>query len=321
MSDYSACARHLSWYYHEPEMAQVFYYSDDLLEAELGLLVDALNKYSWLIYRGSDGEHPPCVQLEPSISEDASRFLACDKEFDAVIEDLPTRGTPITNTLFEEACSLAKKIRELRKHKRAGHFLRVDCGGGPITFGFVGTLTGEQFNAVADVMVDECHERRCIFDSISEYDCINNETLWLRCAHEVDGRDLYGSEVHRELWEIAESLVARFHPGDVSSQSVANQLPTFDGQRLLIGATEICKVSRKAGNQHLILSAFDEQGWSERIDDPLPGGADSQRLRETIRSLNERQNAIVFKADGSGKGVTWEMRGSSNSRALHTDHP
>ncbi len=72
------------------------------------------------------------------------------------------------------------------------------------------------------------------------------------------------------------------------------------------------RVLREAPNQRRVLSAFEELGWPERIDDPLPGsnGKDrKRRVRETAKSLNRGLAAgtIVFHADGSGRGFRWEL--------------
>lgn len=60
-----------------------------------------------------------------------------------------------------------------------------------------------------------------------------------------------------------------------------------------------------AKNVVLVLDVFQEEGWPERIDDPMPGGKNSRRLRYTISSLNERLDSIRFSADGSGAGILW----------------
>ena len=65
-------------------------------------------------------------------------------------------------------------------------------------------------------------------------------------------------------------------------------------------------------NQETILSAFEEEGWPPRIDDPLPPAVDcdpKQRLRDTIKSLNRNRKLvrIRFKGDGTGQGVLWEL--------------
>ncbi len=64
-------------------------------------------------------------------------------------------------------------------------------------------------------------------------------------------------------------------------------------------------------NQSAILSAFEEDDWPPRIDDPLPPRADQdpkRRLHDTIRNLNRshRRSLLRFVGDGSGMGVLWE---------------
>jgi hypothetical protein len=65
-----------------------------------------------------------------------------------------------------------------------------------------------------------------------------------------------------------------------------------------------------AVNQEWILSAFQEEGWPERIDDPLPPQPDQdakRRLSDTIKCLNRKQisELIHFRGDGTGEGVVW----------------
>ena len=72
----------------------------------------------------------------------------------------------------------------------------------------------------------------------------------------------------------------------------------------------IKKFNQPAKNQELIIVAFQEQKWSTSIDDPLPGGSDSKRLRDTVKALNEyHQNPDIlhFRMDGTGEGVIWEL--------------
>lgn len=64
-------------------------------------------------------------------------------------------------------------------------------------------------------------------------------------------------------------------------------------------------------NQTAILSAFAEEGWPARIDDPLSPHGDQdpkRRLHDTIRNLNRAQSfsLLRFVGDGSGQGVLWE---------------
>ena len=65
-----------------------------------------------------------------------------------------------------------------------------------------------------------------------------------------------------------------------------------------------------ARNQEIILSAFEEEGWPPRIDDPLPPSRNvepKRRLHDTIKWLNRDQEArvLAFLGDGTGEGVRW----------------
>ena len=64
-------------------------------------------------------------------------------------------------------------------------------------------------------------------------------------------------------------------------------------------------------NQEAILTAFEEEGWPHRIDDPLSPQADQDpkcRLHDTIKRLNghHKDRLIRFRGDGTGEGVCWE---------------
>jgi hypothetical protein len=79
---------------------------------------------------------------------------------------------------------------------------------------------------------------------------------------------------------------------------------TFNGQ-------SIKQYRVPARNQELILSAFEEEGWPESIDDPLPPVADidsRRRLQATIKSLNRHQtnHLIRFRGNG-GERVLWQV--------------
>jgi hypothetical protein len=67
---------------------------------------------------------------------------------------------------------------------------------------------------------------------------------------------------------------------------------------------------RPAGNQELVLTALEEEGWPPQIDDPLPGTRDIDpkvRLHDTIKSLNRNHHyrIISFGGDGRGCGIRW----------------
>lgn len=91
-------------------------------------------------------------------------------------------------------------------------------------------------------------------------------------------------------------------------------VPVWDSDRqtLRLGDSVVKLFKTPAANQEAILSAFEEEGWPARIDDPLPpqhGQDPKSRLHDTINALNRNQKRrlIRFLGDGRGQGVRWEL--------------
>ena len=90
--------------------------------------------------------------------------------------------------------------------------------------------------------------------------------------------------------------------------------PTWDcgRQELRLGSQIVKEYRLHSPNQVTILTAFEEDGWPAKIDDPLLPHADmdaKQRLHDTIKSLNRNQKRplIRFRGDGTGQGIRWEL--------------
>ena len=90
-------------------------------------------------------------------------------------------------------------------------------------------------------------------------------------------------------------------------------LPEWDATRreLRYRGQVIKRYRVPAANQALILSAFQEDGWPDCIDDPLPPDGEQDpkhRLSATIKSLNRNQlvSLIRFHGNGNGVQVYWE---------------
>lgn len=77
--------------------------------------------------------------------------------------------------------------------------------------------------------------------------------------------------------------------------------------------------------QRLILSCFEEDDWTLRIDDPLPPGVGrdgvpmdpKRRLRDLVAALNANHvtpGLIRFRSDGTGQGIAWSFN-SPDSRS------
>lgn len=91
-----------------------------------------------------------------------------------------------------------------------------------------------------------------------------------------------------------------------------------DTRKLIFGDNIVKRFKWPALNQEAVLCAFQEEDWSERIDDPLPPQHDQdpkRRLADTIKCLNRKQvnKLIHFRGDGTGEGVVWEQIGDTNT--------
>ncbi len=85
-----------------------------------------------------------------------------------------------------------------------------------------------------------------------------------------------------------------------------------EGRKLRVNGELVKRFKWPAANQEAVLSAFQEEGWPVRIDDPLPPQPEQdskRRLGDTIKCLNRKQKSqlIHFRGDGTGQGVVWEL--------------
>ena len=92
-----------------------------------------------------------------------------------------------------------------------------------------------------------------------------------------------------------------------------------DLHQLYVGPRIVKVFRRPAPIQEMVLDAFEEEGWPERIDDPLPRGSSADakmRLHDTINRLNRAQahQGIIFYGDGTGQGVRWRLKSSRQTR-------
>ncbi len=90
--------------------------------------------------------------------------------------------------------------------------------------------------------------------------------------------------------------------------------PKWDQQRrqLRVGAQIVKEFKLPSPNQETVLTAFEEEAWPPRIDDPLPPLPNldpRRRLHDTIKALNRKQkhDLVRFRGDGSGEGIRWEF--------------
>lgn len=103
-------------------------------------------------------------------------------------------------------------------------------------------------------------------------------------------------------------------PVVAAPEPLARVVPRWDGdlQELRVNGVIVKQFKVPAPNQEMILSAFQEENWPARIDDPLPPTHDQdskRRLHDTIVSLNRNHKSrfIRFMGDGTGEGVRWTL--------------
>lgn len=88
--------------------------------------------------------------------------------------------------------------------------------------------------------------------------------------------------------------------------------PKWDGTSLWFRGALVKEYEKNAGNQFIILDAFEEANWRWRIVAPncfLGSSAARKSLRETVDGLNRRQGIIHFRKLGSR--IRWEPRRQS----------
>jgi len=97
--------------------------------------------------------------------------------------------------------------------------------------------------------------------------------------------------------------------------------PAWDAQRreLRFGDRLVKAYRVPAANQERVLEAFQDAGWPECLDNPLPHASDQdakRRLHQTIQKLNQstRSGPLRFRGDGTGQRICWELRTSEATR-------
>jgi hypothetical protein len=65
------------------------------------------------------------------------------------------------------------------------------------------------------------------------------------------------------------------------------------------------RIMARPSNIQIILNSFEEQGWPERIDNPLPGGVDQDRLNSALQSLRQGLRDIRFQMREGARAITW----------------
>jgi hypothetical protein len=78
-------------------------------------------------------------------------------------------------------------------------------------------------------------------------------------------------------------------------------------RQLWYGSILCVQYKRPAPLQHLLLDAFQEMGWPECIDDPLPRGKRAQTIGDLQRLLRRNNSPLIIERDGKGTGFSWRV--------------
>ncbi|MBU4270582.1 MAG: hypothetical protein KKE86_16925 [Planctomycetes bacterium] len=130
-------------------------------------------------------------------------------------------------------------------------------------------------------------------------------------THAINWLVRHGYSLPPDLEEHAK--VSFFAPGppNPAAKTSDSTVPAWNKDRceLTYCGTIIKRVKSAsiAKNVVRVLDAFQEDGWPDRIDDPLDPSKNQQRLHETIKRLNDNLETIRFRADGTGQGIVWEL--------------
>ncbi len=122
------------------------------------------------------------------------------------------------------------------------------------------------------------------------------------------GRSQLAEDTAARFLDSGQTAVARLHCLPLELK------PAWEARRreLRVGELLVKKFRVPAGNQELVLSAFEEEGWPAYIDDPLPMNweiAPKRRLHNVITRLNGSQLVplVRFHGEGNGEGIGWEL--------------
>jgi hypothetical protein len=129
----------------------------------------------------------------------------------------------------------------------------------------------------------------------------------------------------------AGALIARGNGVAGGSARQDNGLaPCWDAKRreLRLAKRLLKRFRVPAPNQETVLAAFQEEGWPNCIDDPLPPKGDlspQRRLHDTIKALNRKHRQkpplIRFLGNGTGKSVVWELKIVTRSPSRKRKNP
>lgn len=167
--------------------------------------------------------------------------------------------------------------------------------------------------------------RACPALALTEHNCYILTDLGVKAARQIQLCDPSWSTQRAFAEEHFEDDLRPLASPRNSCRPAPALIPHWDSARheLWLGDQMVKCFKLPSPNQEAILTAFEEESWSVRIDDPLPPVPDldpKRRLQDTIKSLNrcQRSPALRFSGDGTGEGILWEILPANHPRCLST---
>jgi hypothetical protein len=121
----------------------------------------------------------------------------------------------------------------------------------------------------------------------------------------------HGFDAPKDVAHLAAgSLFVPGPPAPPQPKVIARDTPAWNKDRAELtfrgAVVKRIKSATVAKNVVRVLDAFQEDGWPDRIDDPLDPSENTQRLYETLKRLNDNLECLRFRADGTTQGILWE---------------
>ena len=105
-------------------------------------------------------------------------------------------------------------------------------------------------------------------------------------------------------------FITNVNPFDFSTDFIQTPKWNRDLRILSFDCQIVKQFKRAAPNQELLLSAFQESGWPNKIDDPLPQDfcvPPEHRLRETVKSLNKALQSSPIRFQMRNEHALWKL--------------
>ena len=158
-------------------------------------------------------------------------------------------------------------------------------------------------------------------DKERHFEPVNNLALSSQSCFVLSRKGMLLARAIRELKGIDSADGAAENGDSNGSEPLPSGLaPLWDARRreLRLARRLLKRFRVPAPNQEAVLAAFQEEGWPNCIDDPLPpkGELDpKRRLHDTIKALNrkhcQKPSLVHFLGNGTGENIVWELRAVS----------